>query len=61
MVPYEYRNAVFKSPTMIDMEVNHPAYGWIPYTAIQNDDNEMAALMFEVAKDSAANSSNADD
>lgn len=56
MKPYEYRNAAFNEHGSIDMEINHPIYGWLPYTAVENDPNEMAALMFEVARSSVDSS-----
>lgn len=39
----EYRNAVSKSAdnSMIDMEINHPNYGWIPYLWIDGDPEAM--------------------
>jgi len=33
------RNVVRRSDTIIDCEYEHPVHGWIPYTAIQGDDN----------------------
>ena len=32
-----YRNAKYISPTVIDCEIDHPDYGWIPYTLDPND------------------------
>lgn len=39
----EYRNAVSKSAdnSMIDMEINHPIHGWIPYLWIDGDPEAM--------------------
>ena len=31
------RNAVRRSATVIDCEINHPVYGWIPFTATSDD------------------------
>lgn len=33
----EYRNAKHINETMIDCEINHPTYGWIPFTCDPND------------------------
>lgn len=33
----EYRNARHFNNTMIDCEINHPTYGWIPFTCDPND------------------------
>tara|TARA_R110000803_G_C11844001_1_gene304964 strand:- start:6 stop:404 length:399 start_codon:yes stop_codon:yes gene_type:complete len=32
-----YRNAQYISDTVIDCEINHPTYGWIPYTLNPSD------------------------
>ena len=32
-----YRNAKYISPTVIDCEIDHPVYGWIPYTLDPSD------------------------
>ena len=32
-----YRNAKYISATVIDCEIDHPDYGWIPYTLDPND------------------------
>ena len=55
----EYRNAssLNAENTMIDVEINHPVYGWIPYS-IHPDDTDMtidnAALLSLVGNDFAA-------
>ena len=33
----DYRNAKRTATTEIDCEINHPVYGWIPFTANQED------------------------
>ena len=54
----EYRNAssLNAENTMMDVEINHPQYGWIPYT-IHPDDTDMtidnAALLSLVGNDFA--------
>ena len=35
----EVRNGVYKGNGLIDCEINHPEYGWIPYT-INDDDTD---------------------
>lgn len=35
----EVRNGVYKENGLIDCEINHPEYGWIPYT-INDDDTD---------------------
>lgn len=43
----EYRNPVFNSDGGIDCEINHPTYGWIPFTASPTDDVEMGRNLFK--------------
>jgi len=50
----EYRNPIFTASGAIDCEINHPAYGWIPFTADPNDVEPIGAEVFNAAKDSAA-------
>jgi len=33
----EIKNARYSSPTTIDLEINHPQYGWISFTASATD------------------------
>lgn len=33
----EYRNTKRSSVKTVDCEINHPVYGWIPFTASAND------------------------
>lgn len=33
----EFRNPVYNSIGTIDVEINHPVYGWIPFTASPDD------------------------
>ena len=42
----EYRNARYNANGTIDCEVNHPAWGWLPYTADPNDVEESGREMF---------------
>jgi len=50
----EFRNAKYSKPdnSMIDMEINHPVYGWIPFSATKTD-TVVASELFEAAKGSA--------
>lgn len=41
----EYKNAKYVSETIIDCEINHKKYGWIPYTiSTEDSDNSAKAL-----------------
>ena len=33
----EYRNAKYTKHGNIEVEINHPDYGWIPFAAVEND------------------------
>lgn len=37
MTQLEYRNAVLNGDGTFDCEINHPQFGWIPFTADPND------------------------
>jgi hypothetical protein len=50
----EYRNPVFNSFGTIDCEIEHPEFGWIPFTADPNDVEPIGAEVFNAAKGSAA-------
>lgn len=47
----EYRNARYSSAdkSTIDMEINHPVYGWIPFTASASDTTDYGPQLFEAA------------
>lgn len=53
---YEFRSPVYSTPDgqQIDMEINHPVFGWVPYTARPdageqiNRDMYAAALLCDV-------------
>jgi len=55
----EYRNAqiINESGSRIDVEINHPEHGWIPYT-LDTDDTDMtidnSALLTLIGADKAA-------
>lgn len=36
----EFRNATFNATGTIDVEINHPKLGWVPYTASPDDPEE---------------------
>lgn len=40
------RNPVRTSAGHINVEYNHPQFGWIPYTASPDDDQEVSRLIF---------------
>lgn len=45
----EARNAKINKYGAIDLEINHPNFGWIPFTASQNDVEEYGRLIYEDA------------
>ena len=52
----EYRNAKHLSGNRIDCEINHPTYGWIPFTCDPTDGGaafDVAALYAEMGADPA--------
>ena len=49
-----YRNAKYNVFGTIDCEIEHPEYGWIPFTADPNDVEPLGAEIFNAAKDSAS-------
>lgn len=49
-----FRNAQFTASGAIDCEIEHPVYGWIPFTADPNDIEPLGAEVFDAAKDIAA-------
>jgi hypothetical protein len=50
----DYRNPTYNAFGTIDCEINHPVYGWIPFTADPADIEPIGAEVFNAAKDSAA-------
>ena len=48
------RNASFNKFGSIDCEINHPNFGWIPFTASPDDVEPIGAEVFNAAKASAA-------
>jgi len=52
----EYRNARYFNQNIIDCEINHPQYGWIPFTADPKDTGaqfNVATLYTRMANDPA--------
>jgi len=49
-----FRNAQYNAFGTIDCEIEHPVYGWIPFTADPNDVEPLGAGVFNAAKSSAA-------
>lgn len=51
----EYRNATYNRHGTIDCEINHPHFGWIPFTASPNDVEEIGRQIYvELAKGEVA-------
>lgn len=55
----EYRNAISLDPSnmRIDVEINHPEYGWLPYTVNPSDTDmtiDNSALLALIGKNFAA-------
>jgi len=50
----ETRNPTFNKFGSIDCEINHPKYGWIPFTASPDDVEPIGAEVFNATKVSAA-------
>jgi len=44
----EYRNPVIVSDSVIDCEINHPDYGWIPFTASASDPMSYGRELYEI-------------
>ena len=49
-----FRNAQYNAFGTIDCEIEHPVYGWIPFTASPEDVEPIGAEVFNAAKASAA-------
>lgn len=48
-----YRNAAYNVFGTIDCEIEHPVFGWIPFTANPEDVEPLGKQVFEAAKGSA--------
>jgi hypothetical protein len=47
---YNYRNPIFNNSGTIDCEIEHPEYGWIPFTASSNDCEEHGRELYHRIK-----------
>lgn len=50
----EYRNAVYTAAGTIDVEINHPTFGWVPFTASAADVEPLGRHLFNELKGIAA-------
>lgn len=50
----QLRNPIFTASGAIDCEINHPTYGWIPFTASLDDVEEHGRAIFAAAQPIAA-------
>jgi len=41
-----YRNPTYNSSGFVDCEIDHPVYGWIPFTASPEDVEQSGKLLF---------------
>jgi hypothetical protein len=49
-----FRNAQFTASGTIDCEIEHPEFGWVPFTADPSDVEPIGSEVFNAAKGSAA-------
>lgn len=49
----EYRNAKYNSVGTIDCEINHPKFGWIPFTASPDDSQKYGRDLYASMRDIA--------
>lgn len=42
----EFRSPVYTEKNDINCEINHPVYGWIPFTASQNDSEKLGRDLY---------------
>ncbi|WP_244495248.1 hypothetical protein [Ensifer sp. Root423] len=49
----EFRDAYYSRPdnSAIDMEINHPEFGWQPFTAAPTDPEEHGCQLFSIASE----------
>lgn len=45
----EFKNCSYNKYGTIDMEINHPAYGWLPFTASDDDDVSYSVELYNRA------------
>lgn len=48
-MPYAARTPAFNSHGTIDLEVEHPSFGWLPFTADPNDSEEAGRELHALA------------
>lgn len=53
MTTFNWRNPRFTETGAIDVEIEHPQYGWIPFTATKDDTEIHGREIFEAAKSTA--------
>ena len=46
----EAKNLIYTEHNDIDMEIKHPTYGWIPFTASPNDNAAHGKALYAEAK-----------
>ena len=46
----EFRNAIYNRHGTIDCEINHPNFGWIPFTASPDDVEDLGKDVFAAAE-----------
>lgn len=46
----EYRNPILTESGTVDCEINHPDFGWIPFTACETDIEELGRTLFTQIK-----------
>ena len=49
----KFRNAHYNQFGTIDCEIEHPVFGWIPFTASPDDVEELGRLVFEEVRHTA--------
>lgn len=49
----DFRNAAYNAFGGIDCEINHPLFGWIPFTANLSDPEPLGAAVFAAAQEVA--------
>jgi len=43
------KNLIYNAHGTVDMEIDHPQYGWIPFTADPNDSEQLGRDLYAVA------------
>lgn len=51
MQEIEFRNAVEMPDGRFDCEINHPQFGWIPFTASPDDPEPHGRMIWQAIKD----------